>query len=585
MHQTAMQRTRASHRFGGSAAVLLLVLVALPQLWSLGNALLAAADRQAWRALTTGPEAANALVLSLWTSLASTALSLLATGVILTRMARISRWAPKNRDSPGSKWAGALSFMLAVPHAAFAIGLAALLAPGGWLLRALSPWATGFSMPPAWVTTQDPWGLGLIAVLVLKETPFLLWIAAAHLQRADVSRRMHDALAVAHTMGYSPQQAWWRVAWPSVLRQLRLPLLAVLAYGMGVVDVAMVIGPTNPPTLAPLVWQWLQNADATTQAKGAAAAWVLCACTALCATVLHALLEAQFWRRNWTRGATRQAFSAAGPGRGMASVNTAMVLLVIGYLLVMAALLTGSVIGVWPFPDLFPQSLTWSAWQSVSDSSGVIIDTLWLALASATASLCWSVGWLECLPNRAAAATLAGSTTRIGSGLLLAGCLIYLPLVLPSVLWVLGLHRLSMAWHMDGTPGGVLLAHTLANLPYVFLSIQGAYAAFDQRQEQLAASLGKKRWAFLWRVKWPLLKSVLASGFAVGFAVSAAQYLPTLYLGAGRFSSVGTEAVTLAAGGQRSLASAFAWLQWLLPALVFAWAACIGKTNATISRS
>ena len=49
---------------------------------------------------------------------------------------------------------------------AFAIGLAFLIAPSGWLLRLLSPWATGFEAPPPWPTTQDPWGLGLIAVLV-----------------------------------------------------------------------------------------------------------------------------------------------------------------------------------------------------------------------------------------------------------------------------------------------------------------------------------------------------------------------------------------------------------------------------------
>jgi hypothetical protein len=75
--------------------------------------------------------------------------------------------------------------MLAVPHAAFAIGLAFLIAPSGWLLRLLSPWATGFEAPPPWPTTQDPWGLGLIAVLVAKEVPFLLWMAATQLQRAE----------------------------------------------------------------------------------------------------------------------------------------------------------------------------------------------------------------------------------------------------------------------------------------------------------------------------------------------------------------------------------------------------------------
>jgi putative thiamine transport system permease protein len=66
----------------------------------------------------------------------------------------------------------------------------------------------------------------------------------------------------------------------------------------------------------------------------------------------------------------------------------------------------------------------------------------------------------------------------------------------------------------------------------------------------------------------------------VGFSVSVVQYLPTLYVGAGRFATVTTEAVALASGGQRNLMAAFAWLQWLLPALVFALAARLGRPRS-----
>jgi putative thiamine transport system permease protein len=79
------------------------------------------------------------------------------------------------------------------------------------------------------------------------------------------------------------------------------------------------------------------------------------------------------------------------------------------------------------------------------------------------------------------------------------------------------------------------------------------------------------------RIKWPLLKRALASAWAVGFAVSVAQYLPTLWVGAGRFATVTTEAVTLASGGQRSLMSAYAALQMLLPMLAFALASVWGR--------
>ena len=80
-----------------------------------------------------------------------------------------------------------------------------------------------------------------------------------------------------------------------------------------------------------------------------------------------------------------------------------------------------------------------------------------------------------------------------------------------------------------------------------------------------------------WRVKWPLLKRALASAWAVGFAVSVAQYLPTLFVGAGRWATVTTEAVTLASGGQRSLMSAYAALQMVLPWIAFGVASGLGR--------
>lgn len=145
------------------------------------------------------------------------------------------------------------------------------------------------------------------------------------------------------------------------------------------------------------------------------------------------------------------------------------------------------------------------------------------------------------------------------------------------MLWVVGLHRVALAWQLDAQWAGLWLAHTLAALPYVLIALSPSYLGFDARYAQVASSLGRGKLGFLLKVKWPLLRAGLAAALAVGFAVSVAQYLPTLFIGAGRFSTVTTEAVALASGGQRSLLSAYAWLQWLLPALVFALGAWAGR--------
>jgi putative thiamine transport system permease protein len=197
----------------------------------------------------------------------------------------------------------------------------------------------------------------------------------------------------------------------------------------------------------------------------------------------------------------------------------------------------------------------------VWDSRSTVGTTLGLALASAALALAWSVAWLELAPRRWDTALRP---------------VLYLSLVLPAVLWVVGLYSLALQWRLEGQWLGLLLAHTAMVLPYVLLALSPAYLGFDVRYAQLNSSLGHGTWHFLWRIKWPLLRRALAASAAVGFAVSVAQYLPTLYIGAGRFSSVTTEAVNLAAGAQRSLTSAYAGLQFVLPVLAFALAAWLG---------
>lgn len=535
--------------------LLLAAVAAVPLLWTGISAITAAVDAAAWRDLLSDPQWPRALLHSLLTGVAATALSVLGTAWILSRSFAARPWPFMLRT---------LAPMLAMPHAAFAIGLAFLLAPSGWILRGLSPWATGFELPPGWPTTQDPWGFGLVAALVGKEIPFLLWTAASQLQRADTGARWARELDLACTMGYTRQAAWWRVVWPQLWPRLGAPVLAVGAYSLTVVDVALVIGPTSPPTAAVLSWQWLMDADSAINAKGAAGAWLLALLAVMLSGGLWLLRGRVGGRSRWTDG-RRGRHEPRITGGLMLPLTLALV-----YASVMAALATGSVSGIWPFPAFWPRELSLAGWRSVIASLETVTTTVGLAAASSITALAWVVLWLEAAP-----AHWDMRMRRIA----------YLPLLLPSILWVVGLHRVALAWRLDGQWLGLWLAHTLAALPYVLIALSPSYLGFDARYRQLAATLGLGRLAFLLRIKWPLLRAGLATALAVGFSVSVAQYLPTLFVGAGRFATVTTEAVALSSGGQRSLLAAYAWLQWLLPALVFGLAAWLGRPRRFQERS
>jgi putative thiamine transport system permease protein len=237
----------------------------------------------------------------------------------------------------------------------------------------------------------------------------------------------------------------------------------------------------------------------------------------------------------------------------------------VAYAAAIGLLLFVSIASVWTFPALWPQHATLEAWDVVAGSAGSIAVTASLALAASATGVSLAIAWMETTP--------AAWDRR-------AAPLVFAPMLVPGVLLVVGMYRLALALHLDGSLTGLWLAHSLFSAPYALVALAPAYRSFDVRYEQTAQALGRRRATFLWRVKWPMLIAPIASAAAVGFAVSVTQYLSTQFVGAGRHATLTTEALTLAAGGQRSTMAAFALLQALLPALAFVAAWALGRTQA-----
>jgi putative thiamine transport system permease protein len=444
--------------------------------------------------------------------------------------------------------------MLALPHSAFAIGFLYLIAPSGWLLRLVSPWATGFEYPPDWRTSQDPFGISLIFILAAKETPFLIWTGLTLLHQSDFQASLKQQFLLAQTLGHSPRASYWKIIVPQLAQKLLWPFLAVWAYSLTVVDMALIMGPTNPPTLAIQSWSLLQDADPHQNQEGILLALLLGLLIVVVAGVFYLLSQIIPWRSLLLSGSSLTSKTPTPSAitsyllkwsglKKLQSMGLAVFSLQLIYILLLLILLIASFSGVWTFPNLWPQELSWLAWQSLLANLDSSIDTFYLAMGSAITALIISIVWLEIAP-----ATLDQKVRPF----------ILMSLVLPPLLWVIGLHQLSLWFDLKSYFLAVYISHTLMALPYVLISLSPAYQHFDQRWALLTASLGHSPLRFIFSVKWPLLKSAIVRSFAVGFAVSVAQYLPTVYLGAGRVNTLTTEAIALSASGQRSLSSSFA---------------------------
>ncbi|HFN0461243.1 TPA: ABC transporter permease subunit [Klebsiella pneumoniae] len=403
----------------------------LPLLPAAGELVGAARSPAHWRALFADPQLSQALAATLVSTLLSVGGALLIALTIVAALWPSARWR---------RLASRLPLLLAVPHLALATAALLLFAEGGWLWQRLP-----FLTPPV-----DRYGIGLGLTMALKESAFVLWVIYGLLGE----KRLADQATALKSLGYGRWQCLRWLVLPALLPALGMVLLATTAWSLSAVDVALVLGPGNPPTLAVLAWQWLSQGDELQQAKGALASLLLMA----------------------------------------------------------------------------------------------ILGGLALAACALGAAVC--LLWLACGPAR-------------GDGW------VWLPLVLPALPLADGQYRLALYAWLDGDWWTVLWGHLLWVVPWMLFILRPAWRQRDPRLTVVARTLGWGSTRIFWLLTLPSLTRPLLTALAVGFSVSIAQYLPTLWLGAGRIPTLTSQAVALSSGGEAQTLAAQALWQLLLPAVCF----------------
>lgn len=497
----------------------------------------------AFRALIAWPGLGDAVRLSLVTGLAASILSLMITTLILAGWAGTRGFRVLER---------LLSPFLSVPHAAAAFGLAFLIAPSGWIARLFSPWLTGWDRPPDLLILNDPWGLSLIAGMVVKEVPFLLLMSIAALGQIDGTRRM----ALSRSMGYGRISAWLIAIFPAVYARIRLPVLVVLTWSMSVVDVAVILGPSTPPTLSVQIVRWMSDPDIAFRLQAAAAA-LLQLGLVIGAVSLWFAGEKLAARLGCARIETGRRGHHDAPLRAAGFAFGLITSLIL--LLSLLGLLIWSFAGFWTFPDLTPDQFTLRSWmRHRAGSLEALYETALIAGVAVAIGMVLTVGCLE---------TEERSTLRLTPR---GMWLIYLPLIVPQTAFLPGLQTLFLTLGLDMGRTPVLLMHLVFVLPYLRLSLEGPWQNWDRRQATVAKALGASAGRVLWRVRLPMLLAPLLTAAAVGVAVSVGQYLPTLLAGGGRVETLTTEAVALASGGDRRAIGVFGLMQTAAAMLPFA---------------
>ncbi len=483
------------------------------------------------------PRLPSAFLMSLKTGVIATVLVLAMTLLSLVCVHDTRLWRLLSASLPP---------VLAVPHAAIAVGLLFLISPSGALVRLVSPEITGLTRPPTDWVIPDAGGWSLIIGLVIKETPFLLLAAAAQLSALKVDA----SLRIGRTLGYSPARCWSRLILPRLYPRIRLTLLIILAFNLTVVDMALLLGPGIPPSLSVLLMSLVNDPDS--RAAASAGAVLLAGLVAVCFLIMWFLERvvsyvATLRRRSGARGRGFGFFRFAGKG-----VVLSLLFACIGSLIL---ILVWSFTRRWRFPDALPSEWTLRNWTTRGE---VLLQPAWTTLSVALSVMILSVVaailWLE-LERFRAAPKVDG--------------IWFLPLLIPQVSLLFGWQAVALWSGIDGKWLTVVYTHWLYTVPYVILILAVAWRELDPKWGHAAHALGAGYWKVLWKIRLPMLRRPLCQASAVAIAVSVAQYLPTLLLGAGRHQTLATELVTSFGGVDRRVIAALAVLQSLLPLVAF----------------
>lgn len=443
-----------------------------------------------------------------------------------------------------------LAPLLSLPHLAIALGLVFLFSDG-------SVFFVDSGLPRKGLST-------LILAIVIKEVPFFLLIFSAIGRQLPIKYWLLQGNA----LGYQDYRCWWLLVFPALLKQSRLALLAATAYTLSMVDVSLLVGPNIPELFAVSVYRWQTSFANGDQALAFLANALLLILLALSVCILYAHEKLAY--------AACQSLATQGSRFYMGIINP-----VFKAWLPMLGILTAMMVVVFALWS-FGFNLHRVSFNSFNSFDGFTATQLSTRL--------WQDEWLFFalpLQNSLLIGLLAG---MFGVALALLALELQrqkgkywpdyywlLAIILPQLSMVLGWQILHI-WLQGGYHSGwVIVSHLPFTFAYAYLVLKGPFQSVEPRYELLATSFGYSSWQSWWQVRFRLLLPAIFTAFAIAFSVSIAQYIPTLMMGAGRVTTITTEAVAIASGSQQDLIALYVLLQSILPFMAFFLAAILAR--------
>ncbi len=104
------------------------------------------------------------------------------------------------------------------------------------------------------------------------------------------------------------------------------------------------------------------------------------------------------------------------------------------------------------------------------------------------------------------------------------------PLIVPVIIYAVGLYFFFAPWGLTASYTGLILAHAALGAPFVVVTVMAALSGFDWTLARAGASLGAGPLTVAFKIIFPLILPGMISGALFAFAVSFEEVVVILFI-------------------------------------------------------
>lgn len=214
----------------------------------------------------------------------------------------------------------------------------------------------------------------------------------------------------------------------------------------------------------------------------------------------------------------------------------------------------------WPWPLLYPESITIKWWNQVLfESKGFYLglkNTLIIGISTAIIGVGLSIPIGKYLVQK---------KSYIKS--ILEG-VFFLPIILSPLTITLGLYQTFSKWNLTGSMIGVIIAHLIPCLPYGIRIMKISFEHFNEKYlEQGKMLKASKRQRQIYII-FPFLRPGIIAAFHLMLLISMSQYILTIFIGSGKIQTLASQMYPYLNGGNMSIGGVYSLLFALIAILM-----------------